>query len=89
MTSNPELNLKITEYWLHDGELCIKGEAFGEYFSAVFKPTETDYGWNELRSLPAYRDEPEFTGIQDDEDLSYLLGESVDRAKLVYELMSK
>lgn len=77
--------IEVKEQWVHEGELCIRGTAYGETFSAVFIPTDIDYGWRALNYLPTYQDEADWTEEQD-EFLEELLWEELDHRLLVIEL---
>jgi hypothetical protein len=47
----------LTEQWLVDGELCVRGTYKGYAFGAHHGDTDVDYGWHELSYLPRYADE--------------------------------
>jgi len=50
--------INITEMWLVDGELCVRGTYKGYAFGAHHGDyAECDWGWHELSYLPQYRDE--------------------------------
>lgn len=77
--------IEVKEKWLHEGELCIRGTADGETFSAVFINTDVDYGWHPLNYLPAYHSEPDFTDEQD-ELPDYLIDE-VDATAITIDML--
>jgi hypothetical protein len=49
--------ISITQKWLEEGELCIRGVYKGFEFAAHHGDTDTDYGWHELNYLPQYSNE--------------------------------
>lgn len=81
--------IEVKEKWLHDGELCIRGTADGEPFSALFINTEVDYGWNALNYLSAYRSEPDLPDLPNEQDgyLVDVLWEELDAHSLLIDLL--
>lgn len=50
--------IKITEKWLVNGELCVRGTYKGYAFGAHHgDDADCDWGWHELAYLPKYADE--------------------------------
>jgi len=50
--------IEITEKWLVDGELCVRGTYKGYAFGAHYgEYADCDFGWHNLSYLPQYKDE--------------------------------